>query len=637
MSAIELAKAYVQIVPSADGITDSIASVLDPEAAKAGQSAGEQISGGLLSGISTAASVGVAAIGAVAAAGVAATGALVSGVGGIAEYGDNIDKMSQKMGLSVEAYQEWDAVMQHSGTSMEAMKASMKTLANAAESGSEAFDALGISQEAIANMSQEQLFEATIAALQNVEDETTRTYLAGKTLGRGATELGALLNTSAEDTQAMRDRVRELGGVMSTDAVKAAAAYQDSLQDMKTAFSGISRGMLQEFLPSIRTVMDGLTEIFSGNSEQGIGMVTEGIQTMLDGIGEMLPQMAEIATSIIAAIAETLIANLPMIVEAGIGIIGTLAGSLLDSLPTVIEAVVGVGDTIITTIASYGPEALNQGLEMLINLASGILDGLPQAITSMGSIMANVLDYILRHMPEYMQKGVEILGNLASGIARNLPAILSAIGTVLARLISTIAANLPSILSKGVEILASLASGIIRGIPKAIATIPQLFSQFFSGFSSCDWGSLGGNLINGIVNGITGAAGRLASAAVNAVSAAWHGMTSWLDIRSPSHKAENIIGKNWALGIGVGFEKNFPTMQMEASTARAMDAIDTAASAGSAKTQVAAAGRQQKIVIEVPLVVNDRKIAKAIGEAMYDELGRLTVRKARLQGKVVEA
>jgi hypothetical protein len=87
----------------------------------------------------------------------AAGGTMVAASGNVAQYGDQIDKMSQKMGLSAEAYQEWDAVMQHSGTSMEAMKASMKTLANAAETNSAAFGELGISQEQLASMSQEEL------------------------------------------------------------------------------------------------------------------------------------------------------------------------------------------------------------------------------------------------------------------------------------------------------------------------------------------------------------------------------------------------------------------------------------------------------------------------------------------------
>ena len=190
MSATELAKAYVQIVPSADGITDGIASIVEPEAERAGQSSGFKFSGGFSNGIASAAQIGVGAIGAIAAASTAATGALVSGVGSVAEYGDNIDKMSQKMGMSVESYQEWDAVMRHSGTSMEAMKASMKTLANAAESGSDAFEQLGISQEEIANMSQEELFERTISAecrgldtadISGRKDPRKRSHGAGRT------------------------------------------------------------------------------------------------------------------------------------------------------------------------------------------------------------------------------------------------------------------------------------------------------------------------------------------------------------------------------------------------------------------------------------------------------------------------
>ena len=149
-------------------------------------------------------SVATKAVAAVTTATTAMGAAFVKTTGDVAAYGDNIDKMSQKMGMSAQAYQEWDAVMQHSGTSMETLKASMKTLANAAETGNDAFQKLGITQEQIATMSQEELFSETITALQNIEDETQRTYLAGKTLGRGATELGALLNTSAEDTQVLK-------------------------------------------------------------------------------------------------------------------------------------------------------------------------------------------------------------------------------------------------------------------------------------------------------------------------------------------------------------------------------------------------------------------------------------------------
>lgn len=679
-----MAKAYVQIVPSADGITDSISSVLDPEAEKAGQSAGEKVSGGFASGISSAASMGVAAIGAVTAAGTAATGAFVSGVGSIAAYGDNIDKMSQKMGMSVESYQEWDAVMQHSGTSMETMKASMKTLANAAENGSEAFEQLGISQEEIASMSQEELFERTISALQNVEDSTERTYLAGKTLGRGATELGALLNTSAEDTQAMRDRVRELGGVMSEDAVKAAAAYQDSLQDMSTAFSGLSRGMLQEFLPSVTQIMNGLTEIFNGNSDQGIGMVTEGIQSMLSGIGEMLPQIAEIATSIVTALAQTFIANLPQIVSMGIQLIGTLAGSILENLPLIGEALLGVGEVIITTLTEYGPTLLEQGFNMVSNLAMGlienaplmvedlgvlieqalvfldenisnfldkgiafieqlalgILQNLPLVISNLGEIVTNTISFLAEHLPDYLEKGVELLQNLGQGILDNLPEILTTMVGVLADIIATIGEHLPEFVTKGIELTTQLAVGIIQAIPDLLAKLPQLFTDILNELGSYDWLSIGMNIIQGIADGIGNAASNLVDAALGAVGDAWDAMVSWLDIRSPSHKAEDKIGKFWALGVGEGFTKNMPETEMVNSTKRTMNAINSSLTfpAGRIETQtdqnnyvediLEAIRTLREAILQMKMVTETGTVIGEIYEGMDYKLGKEAAREA---------
>ena len=98
----------------------------------------------LKNGLATAGKAAATAITAVAAATTAATAAMVKAASETAAYGDNIDKMSQKMGISAEAYQEWDAVMQHAGTSIDSLKASMKTMATQAEQGDEAFKKLGI-------------------------------------------------------------------------------------------------------------------------------------------------------------------------------------------------------------------------------------------------------------------------------------------------------------------------------------------------------------------------------------------------------------------------------------------------------------------------------------------------------------
>ena len=110
------------------------------------------------SGLKTAMGVGAVAVGAVTTAVAGVTSAFGEGISTLAEYTDHIDKQSQKMNMSAESYQEWSAVMQHSGTTIDSMQASMKTLANAVESGNDAFEKLGLSQESLASMSQEEIF-----------------------------------------------------------------------------------------------------------------------------------------------------------------------------------------------------------------------------------------------------------------------------------------------------------------------------------------------------------------------------------------------------------------------------------------------------------------------------------------------
>ena len=198
--------------------------------------------------------IGLAIAGAVAGA-VSAVGfsALISST---AKLGDAIDKTSQKMGMSAQTYQEWDFIMQRCGTSMESMTMAMKTLASSAVTSKDALSELGISQEEVASLSQEQLFARTIQALQNVEDTTRRTYLAGQLLGRGATELGAVLNMSASETDALRTRVWELGGVMSQQAVTASAQYTDAMLDLKMAFRGVSDTVAVTVLPIITNAVN---------------------------------------------------------------------------------------------------------------------------------------------------------------------------------------------------------------------------------------------------------------------------------------------------------------------------------------------------------------------------------------------
>lgn len=127
------------------------------------------------------------------------------------------------------------------------MTTAMKQLANGAQENSEAFQKLGISEKELKSLSQEELFAKTVEELQKMEAGTEKTALASKLLGRSAMDMGALLNMSAEETAEMNKELEALGGIMSDDAVKAGATFEDSLLNLKTAFASIKRTMSADF------------------------------------------------------------------------------------------------------------------------------------------------------------------------------------------------------------------------------------------------------------------------------------------------------------------------------------------------------------------------------------------------------
>lgn len=493
---------------AASGTDDAVADVGDA-AREAGEKA-EKASGGWTVLKGTLADLAALAIKTAASAISDTAQEMITGA---AEYGDTIDKMSQKMGMSSDAYQEWDFVLQHCGASIESLKPAMKTLATAAESGSDAFAQLGISQEQIAGMSQEQLFDATIAGLQNVTDETQRTYLAGKLLGRGATELGPLLNTSADDVADMRAQVHDLGGVMGSDAVKAAAAYQDSLQNMQYAFSGLKNNISGELLPTLTLIMDGVTKMLTGGGDEVAAAVGDLVVSLSGQLTAQAPRMMSVALTFIAALVTGLLSALPDLTGTSVELVGALLLGIAEQLPGIIVAAATAVQGIVDKITS--PESITllvqAAVQILLALANGLVGALPELIDTIPIIITNLVDAVLASLPEIVEAGLQIIIALASGIITN-------------------------------------SGHVLAVVPKLIVALVHAFGSYVSSVAG-----IGKAIVDGIRKGITEQWQRLKAD----VSNLFTGLVDWikklLGIHSPSTVFAGI-GTNMAKGIGAGWQ-----------------------------------------------------------------------------------
>lgn len=402
-----IAKAYVQIIPTTKGIKGQLEKEFGGD--EVGQKAGKSIAGGIGKGLAK--SVGLIATGVTAVSGV-----IVKGVKDTAEYADNIDKMSQKLGLSAGAYQEWDFIAQHSGTSIDGLQASMKTLANAAQDGKDAFEKIGLSVSDVQKMSQEDLFATVVDRLQSMGESTERTAIASDLLGRSATELAPLLNTSAAATAEMRQQAHDLGAVLSDEAVKSGAQFQDSLQNLQASFGGLKNSLSAQFLPAIVDVMDGITALVTGD-EGGIEQINKGVDAFLSNMLDSIPKVVENVTTIMMRLVDTIVSNLPKIIDSGITIVLKLAEGIGNALPKLIDKVPQIITGIVTTLSNNIPKIIETGLTLVVNLAAGLIKAIPQMVKQLPQIISAIVSGLASGIGSMAEVGLNLVKGLWNGIS----------------------------------------------------------------------------------------------------------------------------------------------------------------------------------------------------------------------------
>lgn len=186
-----------------------------------------------------------------------------------ASTADNIDKMSQKIGISREAYQELDFIMSQSGTSVDVLQNGIKTLtskmdafASGNKNAKETFEELGVE---VTNSdgtfrSQEEVFYDVVSALQGVDDQTKKARLATELFGRAGSEMMPLLNGASGSIGEMRQQAHDLGLVMNDESIDAGVKFTDTMDQLKRSFGAIVTAVGVDLMPIFQTLSEWVVE-----------------------------------------------------------------------------------------------------------------------------------------------------------------------------------------------------------------------------------------------------------------------------------------------------------------------------------------------------------------------------------------
>ena len=549
----ELAKAYVQIIPSADGVKGKIQEALGGEAESAGKSAGASVGSNLIGTLKKA--LVVAGIGAAIKESIEAGAELQQSIGGIETlFKDNADTVKQyaadaykTAGLSANDYMQ--SVTGFSASLLQGL-------------GGDTAKAAEVANMALVDMSDNaNKMGSDMGSIQNAYQGFAKqnyTMLDNLKLGYGGTksEMERLLK-DAEKFSGVKYDIDNLSDVYNaihviqgelditgTTAKEASTTISGSMDSMKSSFQNV------------------LADLALGND------LSASMQGLGDSIAAVAQNIIPVITNIITSVPTLLVALIPQLIPIVISGAQQLVQGLIDGFSQALPAISGIStqipDGVITAISTGLPSILQKGVEVLTNVANGILQNLPSLISAAGNILGQLLNAFLAGLPGMLDAGVKLVGNIGTGLLQNGPKVLAAIGSVIAQLLSTIVSHLPELLQKGIELIGQLAAGIIEAIPKIALAVPQVISEIKTKFSEIDWGEVGSNIISGIAKGITGAVGKIKEAAEGAARKAYETAKKALGINSPSKLMRDEVGKFIPAGIAEGINQNAKVISFDA-------------------------------------------------------------------------
>ncbi|MCQ2499766.1 MAG: hypothetical protein MJ117_00295 [Lachnospiraceae bacterium] len=483
MAGTELAKAYVQIVPSAKGISGSIKSVLAPEATSAGTAAGESIASNLAGKLKAA--LAAAGIGAAIKASLSAGGAIQQSFGGLdtlyAGAEDTMKSYAQtayKVGFSANEYAEnatsFGAALKNAfgGDVKKAAESANMAITDIADNSSK----FGTDMQSLT------------VAYQGFSKQNY-TMLDNLKLGYGGTkkEMERLL-ADAEKISGKKYNIDNLGdvyeaihliqdelGVTGNAAKEADKTFTGSFASMKAAATNLLASLSAEEMdvkPQMSALVQTASNFFFGNFVPMIGRIAASIPEALKTLfSTAVPEIKKHASAALESVKSTI----PGILTA----IGSYFSG--DGFNTMVNNAVAIVNGFVDGIAKNAPAIISKGGEFISNLVTGIGNAMPSLISGASSIVQHIVTGILQNIPNLVSTGFNVVKSIASAISSNLPVLasegLNIINTIVDGVKSNIAPQIPQFISSGKEFIGGLITGFTEGVPTFLENVlPMLES-----------------------------------------------------------------------------------------------------------------------------------------------------------------
>lgn len=463
---IELAKAYVQIVPSAEGIQGKITEALGGEPAAAGDAAGQSLGAQLVGTLKKV--IAAAGIGKIISESINLGGALQQSLGGVETlFKDSAD--------TVKAY------------------------------AAQAYKTVGLS----ANDYMEQTTSFAASLLSSVSQDT-----------QAAADLA---NMAMVD---MADNANKMG----TDMQDIQNAYQGfakqnytMLDNLKLGYGGTQAEMQRllkdaEKLSGVHYDLGNLADMYSA---------IHVIQQEMDITGTTAKEASTTMTGSFAAMkaaAENVLASWSTGADLTAplqGLVETAQTFLVDNLlPMIGNVLAGIPEIVYSLV----PELLQTGTELLSSLAQGFTEGIPDFLSNALPQLLQFTEELRANAGVFVDAGLNLITQLLNGLIAGLPDLIAYVPDIIINICGVINDNMPKILAQGVSIIVQLIAGLVQTVPSLLANWKKILQAVLSVISAINWLNIGKTILTGVANGVK----SMGSSLLNAFKGGFSSALAWI-------------------------------------------------------------------------------------------------------------
>ncbi len=481
----QIAKAYVQLVPTTKDFASNIKAGIGGDAEAAGQSAGVDLGNGLVSKLKAI--------------------IIAAGIGNIIKDALNAGgDLQQSFGGLDTLYGE---------------------ASQAAKDYAREASAAGISMNDYA----EQAVSFGAALKSAFEGDTTKAVEAANTAILDMTDNAAKMGTPLESIQNAYQGFAKQNYTM-LDNLK--LGYGGTKEEMERLLADATK------LSGVEYNLDNLGDVYSAIHviQQDLGMTgTAAAEASTTFTGSM-GAMKAAATNFLAAL--TTDGDVQGTLSTLISSTGTfLFDNLLPMLGSLIKALPGA---ITTFISEAGPMLMSNGMELITNLSSGVQQAIPELLANALPMIVGFTSNLRENFGQIVDAGIELLLNLVQGIADSLPTLIEYVPEIIGNMIGTFSDNAPKIMEAGIQIIVTLVNGLIQAIPTLVTNLPKIIKTILEAFNTVNWFELGAKILKSITLGLVSIVGNLVKSIFEIIRTIVNSFknTNWLE-----------LGKNIIQGI----------------------------------------------------------------------------------------